>query len=150
MFKCCRKKPIGKESYEVPEIPMVKKNFTKMELDIMVMINRYRKSFNLSELEKSLELVNVARIHTAYMLVKGKASHTSFPKRNEMVLTHTDATWLGENVAFGYGTSWGVMTSWIDSEGHDKILRTPKAKKMAISVMQDANLRNYFTLLLSN
>lgn len=145
-MKCC-KKPKGKESYNIPKIESKKNDFTDFELDVLELVNYYRRIKGLQMLKFSMKLANIAFVHTNYMVEKGIPSHDNFPIRNVQAIKNCGATWLGENVGYGYGTPKGFFDSWINSEGHRKIIESKKASEFAISIIQNKKLKNFATLL---
>ena len=148
-MKCC-KKPKGKISYDIPELESTISNFTDFEMDVLELVNAYRYEKGLQMLEFNFKLANIADPHTQYMVSVDTLSHDNFPKRNLQAIKYCEATWLGENVSFGYGTAHGFVQGWINSEGHRKILESDKAIFFAVSIRQNAKHRNYATLLLMN
>lgn len=147
MFKCC-KKPKGKESFNIPKIETTKDNFSDFELDVLELVNYHRRKKGLQMLLFNFPLASIALSHSKYMVSVGRASHDNFPIRNAQVIKQLNTTWLGECVAYGFGTAKGVVNNWIKSEGHRKILESEKAKRFTISIIKDHKNRNYFTLLI--
>ncbi len=150
MFKCCKKKSIGKQSYNIPRIEFIKDDFTEFEMEILELVNDFRRSKNLQMLEFNMKLANIALSHTNYMVEKGEANHDNFSIRNIQAIKYCNATWLGENVGYGFGTAQGFVNAWINSEGHRKILESDKAIFFAVSTLYNSKKRNFATLLLIN
>jgi len=161
MFKCCKKKNTGKESYTIPEIITLKDDFTDFEMDVLELINEHRYKKGLSMLEFHMKLANIALVHTNYMVLQGKANHDNFPIRNAQAVKYCGASYLGENVAYGYGTPEGfvgkepyknkygkmVYIGWLGSKGHRKIIESDKAIFFAVSIIPDIKNRNFGTFL---
>jgi len=143
----CFKKPKGKESFEIPKVPMSKNDFTDFELDILELVNYHRREKGLRMCEFSMELLNIARPHTLYMIEINSANHDNFPIRNAQAVENCNAKWLGECVGYGYGTARGFVQGWLKSAGHREIIESGKAKKFAISLGFNIKKRPYATLL---
>lgn len=118
--------------------------YSQMELDILNAVNAHRTEMGLTILKRVDGITFQARDHNKYMIKKNEISHDNFSSRYITLVNEIGAKAVSENVAFGYGTSEGVLKGWLNSEGHKKNLEGNHTH-FGISVSQDANGRNYFT-----
>ncbi len=127
------------------EIPVSKVSYSDMELDILDLVNAYRKSKKLSELKLLNVISSVADGHTNYMISEGQASHDNFSQRSQDLITNANAKTVGENVAYGFSSAQGVFNGWLNSSGHTRIIENPEYTHFGISTDSDTEGRNYFT-----
>ncbi len=119
--------------------------YSKIELDILELVNEYRISKGLNSLEQLNIISSVAEIHTTYMAEVGKVSHDNFQLRNEQLVKNAKAKLVGENVGFGYITADAVFQAWLASETHRQVIEKPSYTHFGISTEQNLEGRNFFT-----
>ncbi|GHA35513.1 hypothetical protein GCM10007103_16380 [Salinimicrobium marinum] len=119
-------------------------SYNEIELNIMDLVNDYRFSKGLNELDYKDEVSWQAEDHNFYMIQKNKVSHDGFANRYSSLAESVDAKAVSENVAFGYNTAEAVVKAWIESEGHRKNMEGDLTH-FGISVKEDANGKKYFT-----
>ncbi len=132
------------------DIPAGKASYSKMESEILNLVNAHRRSLDLSELELLNVISGVANGHTDYMIAVGQASHDNFAQRSQELITTANAKTVGENVAFGYSSAQGVVNGWLKSTGHKGIIEKPEYTHFGISIGSDDQGRNYFTHIFIN
>lgn len=120
-------------------------SYSEMESTILILINEYRKSLNLAELECLNVISNVATTHTHYMVDVGVLSHDNFAIRAQSLIENAAAKSVGENVAYGFGTAQGVVNGWLNSAEHKKIIENPDYTHFGISIESNIDGRLYFT-----
>ena len=84
-------------------------SYSEMESTILILINEYRKSLNLAELECLNVISNVATTHTHYMVDVGVLSHDNFAIRAQSLIENAAAKSVGEKcrVWLWYSTRCG-------------------------------------------
>lgn len=119
-------------------------NYSAIEIEIMDLVNDYRVSKGLNELEFRDEISWEAEDHNFYMIQKEEVSHEGFATRYSALTKSVGAKTVSENVAYGYSTAEAVVKAWIASEGHRKNMEGDLTH-FGISVKEDANGKRYFT-----
>jgi len=115
-----------------------------IECEIFNNINQKRIDNNIHPLvlDKLTQEISGKRVNE--MIQDSVVSHQMFGTYVFKLLS-LGAEHVGENVAYGYGTSAGVSNAWFDSEGHLKNILNPKYDWCGISVMEDPiTKRKYF------
>ena len=110
-----------------------------MELDLLNLVTNYRISKDLSVLSRLDKISSVAMSHSVHMVKEEKASHENFPERNKYLVNEEKALAVGENIAYGFGTVEGAFNSWINSEGHHKLLLKDTYTHFGISIEKGHN-----------
>ena len=118
---------------------------TSTELEIISIVNQYRKNINIPELQTLNIISGVADSHTNYMITSGQVSHDNFENRLQYLTDNANAISVGENVAYGYSSAQSVFNGWLNSEGHRKVIENPKYTHVGISIEINSEGRNYFT-----
>ena len=97
-------------------------NLSTLNADILTLINQYRRSIGLSELQP-LDIANVEAQHHSVDMVKGKTpfGHDGFEDRIADIRKTTGfIKGAAENVAYGQLTAAQVVDGWLHSPGHKK------------------------------
>jgi uncharacterized protein YkwD len=123
----------------------IKDSYSEIESEILTLVNEYRISLNLSELKTLNIISSVAATHTNYMIEVGEINHDHFSKRAQNLIDKTAAKKVAENVAYGYATAQGVMSGWLNSENHKRIIENPDFTHFGISTKSNSEGRNFFT-----
>ena len=132
------------------EINDVKINYSTIELEILDLVNNHRESIGLNALEGLDVISSVALSHTTYMVETGLVNHDNFPERNENLVIKASAKSVGENVAYGFNSSKGVVDVWLNSDEHRAIIEKSDYTHFGISTKKDSDGRNYFTQIFIN
>lgn len=119
--------------------------YSKIELDILELVNDYRISKGLNSLEQLNIISSVAETHTTYMAEVGKVSHDNFSQRHQQLVKDAKAKLVGENVGYGYTTAKDVFYAWLNSESHRKVIEKSNYTHFGISTEQNLEGRNFFT-----
>ena len=114
------------------------------EAELFEMINNYRTSIGLNEMEFESSTYYYAGIHTNYMIENGITSHDKFSERAENISKRTGAIFVAENVARNYDTLEIAFEAWIDSPGHRKNIEG-NYDYSAIRIRPNGNGDLYFT-----
>ncbi len=127
------------------ELNDVKVEYSTIELEILDLVNNHRVSLGLSSLNKLDIISSVALTHTSYMVETGNVDHFDFPQRQENLVVKANAKSVGENVAYGFNSSKGVVDAWLKSDSHRSIIENEKYTHFGISTEKNSDGRNYFT-----
>ena len=132
------------------EINEVKVEYSSMELEILDLINNHRTAIGLHTLKSMDVISSVALSHSEYMVEINEVNHDYFPERQENLVLKANAKSVGENVAYGYNTSQGVVYAWLNSDGHRAIIENKKYTHFGISIEKNSEGKNYFTQMFIN
>lgn len=119
-------------------------NDTKLEAQIMTLVNSHRESLGLDLLSFNGVAYTYANDHNDYMISKGSISHDNFNIRASKISSEADAKEVGENVAKDYLSAQDVFDGWINSKPHKENIENDFTHT-AISVKEDSNGNMYFT-----
>lgn len=107
-----------------PGVPDPTADLSKLEGDLLNLINKGRASMGLDALVLAEPLQKMARLHSYDMLENGFFSHIS-PVRGDLEQRGNaqGLSGVGENIAMGYPDAESVYAAWMDSPTHrDNIL----------------------------
>ncbi|MGV6845912.1 MAG: CAP domain-containing protein [Lutibacter sp.] len=121
--------------------------YSKIENDILDLVNQYRASISLNQLQKLNIISGVADGHTSYMIQTGILSHDNFDERAQELSEKAGAKDVGENVAYGYTSAESVFNGWLNSHEHRDLIENPYFTHFGISTEKNDAGRNYFTLM---
>lgn len=88
--------------------------------EVLKHINNYRNSIGLKRLINNATAKNQALSHSDYQAKETKMSHEHSSKRAATLFSVEEASFYGENVAYGYTNIEKLVTAWIKSESHRK------------------------------
>jgi len=114
------------------------------EIEALQLINAYRLERGLHALQLSDTIKAVAYSHNLYMIEQQRTSHDYFFSRKRYLETYLQATAVVENVAYGYGTSGGVLAGWLNSDSHKRAIEGDFTH-FDLSAEQDDAGRWYYT-----
>lgn|SRR5690606_3610905 len=120
----------------------------EMELEIVRLVNEYRRANGRSTLRAAAAMQREAERHSANM-ARGKIplSHQGFADRISRIREQTGVKGRsGENVAEGYKTAKEVVQAWIKSPGHRKHL-LGDYDLTGVGIARSRNGKLYFTQL---
>ncbi len=120
---------------------------TTLESQVVAATNTARTKAGCKKLTTSPALTKAARGHSSDQAKHRYFSHTG---RNGSTFTARVkaagyAPAVGENIAWGYADTTGVMTGWMNSPGHRKNILNCKATKIGVGVARDTNGTIYWT-----
>lgn len=108
------------------------------------MVNTYRSSIGLNEMQFESTTFYFAGIHNDYMIAEGQISHANFDERAETISKRTGAVHISENVAKNYDTLEEAFEGWLSSPGHRKNIEGDYTNS-AISIRPNSEGEFYFT-----
>lgn len=117
---------------------------SKMEEEVLDMVNEHRLSIGASTLISSPSSYKYAKDHNVYMISKNTLSHDNFAQRASGIASEISAVEIGENVARFYTTAELVVDGWLNSSSHKETLEKPFTHT-TLSVQLDKDGRPYFT-----
>lgn len=115
-----------------------------IEAELFALINDYRVSIGLNELQFEPTTFYYSGQHTDYMIEKGVTSHAKFGERAEKISKRTGAVYVAENVARNYDTIEEAFEAWLESPGHRKNIEGDY-NYSAISIKPNSKGDLYFT-----
>jgi uncharacterized protein YkwD len=93
-------------------------DYKPSELKLMDLINDYRESVGLNQLEKINYISYKSEEHNYYMMENDVVNHDFFQQRSQDLINLLGAERVGENVAYNFGSPEGVLNAWLNSPGH--------------------------------
>ncbi|MDR7212443.1 CAP domain-containing protein [Flavobacterium piscis] len=120
-------------------------SYNESEIVLMQLINRHRENIGLKALIKVNHISFKSEEHSNYMIANRVVSHDNFSARSENIIKVLNAHKVGENVAYNYKTSEGVLIAWLASGEHKKNIEGDYTH-FGIAIKIDAeNGRKYYT-----
>lgn len=92
------------------------------EVELMHIINNYRKNKGLSQLLVIDHISYLSAQHNRNMIQLNAVNHNAFVERSNELIQLYGAVDVGENVAYNYISNNGVLDAWINSPDHKKII----------------------------
>lgn len=97
-------------------------DYSTMEVETLLLINKYRASNGLDSLEILNHLSIKSEEHNIYMIEKGILSHDDFTNRSEEIIKTLGAKKVSENVGYNYRSAEGVLNGWAKSPEHKEVM----------------------------
>lgn len=122
-------------------------NNWEMTEDILSIINNHRVALGQMELQKDTTYATTYAInHTKYMINRNELSHTNFFIRKERLL-EKGATYVAENLAYGFTSAESVVNAWLNSINHKQVIEGDYTHVGFGIMKSDQNDKYYFTTL---
>lgn len=119
--------------------------YTDDELALMDMINNYRESIGLNNLDTINHISYLSSQHNIYMIKKHTPSHEGFTQRSNELIRLFQASKVSENVAYNYKFNNDVLKAWLASSGHKANIEG-KFTHFGLSIRVDSiNNRKFYT-----
>jgi len=129
------------------------------EQEVVELVNEERATTSLPPLKRVTQLDQAARYHAADMYQDDYFAHDSKDRSGSSYVIvcawstrignfYTNRNWLGENIAWGYGTPQAVMAGWKGSPGHYANIMRPEFTEIGVGYytgsiwVQDFGSRN--------
>jgi uncharacterized protein YkwD len=108
------------ESGQVENSVLVVKDYTysPLEIETMTIINNYRKSIGLNELEIINHVSYKSEEHDDYMIANNVVNHDAFVERSDNIIKTLGALRVSENIAYNYNSAKGAFDAWMNSKSH--------------------------------
>ena len=129
------------------KIEETKAEYTKLESEILNLVNEHRANLGLNKLNVLDFVSSVALTHSKYMVKKGAVTHDNFIERQEKLVVKENAKSVAENVGFGFSSAKDVVNAWLKSNSHKEVIENPNFTHFGISIEKNENDRNFFTHL---
>jgi uncharacterized protein YkwD len=97
-------------------------DYTANESQLLVLVNQYRVSQGLNELQPINHVSFKSYEHNLYMIEKKQISHDLFIERSNNLIQVLGAVRVGENLAYNFSSPSSALNAWINSPGHKKNL----------------------------
>ncbi len=114
------------------------------EQELIDIVNNYRTSQGLNELEFSAEAYKYASEHNEYMISQGALSHDNFEARASTISEITSANFVAENVAKDYPQVENALEGWLNSSSHKNTIEGDFTHT-TLSIMNDTEGNPYYT-----
>ncbi|HLA54938.1 MAG TPA: CAP domain-containing protein [Flavobacterium sp.] len=119
--------------------------YNPTELKLVTLINNYRTSIGLNELQPINYVSIKSEEHNEYMIANNVVNHAYFQERSENIIHVLNAEKVGENVAYNYATPEAAFNAWLNSPGHKANIEGDYTS-FGISVTENPdNGKKYFT-----
>ena len=121
------------------------------EQEFLKLINDYRATSGAPALKVSISLTNASRWKSNDMGVNNYFAHNDLngrdPFQRMIAFGYNYNTWLGENIAAGFGDAASTFNQWKTSPGHDRNMLDPNFKVIGIGrvVVPGTRYINYWT-----
>ncbi len=93
-------------------------DYTEEELKLANLINEYRASVGLNQLEIVNHISYKSLEHNEYMIDNNVVNHDYFESRANNIKYLLGAVRVGENIAFNFSTPASALYAWKNSPGH--------------------------------
>jgi uncharacterized protein YkwD len=103
----------------VPQAKLVQNyDYQPDEIELINLINAYRVSIGLNELQVINHISYKSEEHNEYMIANKVVNHDLFEERAQNIIQVLGAVKVNENVAYNFSTSTSVLHAWLASPGH--------------------------------
>lgn len=119
-------------------------DYNEIEIQTLALINNYRSSLGLNELERINHISYKSLGHTEFMVETNIIGHTNFAERQQNLHKALGALKVGENVAFNFDNPIDAIEAWKLSISHNANL-IGDYTHFGISVRENQNGQNFYT-----
>ena len=119
-------------------------SYDSSELEAMNLINTYRVSEGLNELQQINHISYKSEEHDHYMIRNNVVNHNDFVARSENLISVLGAKRVGENIAYNYNTPQSVVKAWLNSPTHKENLEGDYTH-FGISIRTNPDGKKYYT-----
>ena len=146
----CSPDPLDKESAVVPanvNNTGVKYNYSESESELARLINDYRISIGLNELELNDYVSTKAEEHNVYMIQNDDVSHAGFKERADDIIKILGAQKVSENIAYNFDSPESALNAWSNSPKHKANLEGDFTHYGISIKINPANEKKYFMVI---
>lgn len=93
-------------------------NYNNSEVELARIINDYRVSKGLNELQTINHISYKSNEHNLYMIARKVVNHDLFDERSRNLIAVLGAVKVNENVAYNYSTPAAALHAWLESPMH--------------------------------
>ncbi|MDD5151843.1 MAG: CAP domain-containing protein, partial [Flavobacterium sp.] len=118
--------------------------YTSTEIEAMDLINSYRVSVGLKELQPINYISVKSEQHDNYMIANNVVNHNDFVARSEDIMKVVGAKTVSENIAYNYNTPQAALDAWLNSPSHKENI-VGDFTHFGISIRLNAEGKKYYT-----
>ncbi len=115
MFSCS---PDANEEANATASLVQNYEYNDTEVKMAALINDYRTSIGLNELQTVNHISFKSEEHNEYMIENKVVNHDFFQERSQNIINVLGAVKVNENVAYNYATPEAALHAWLNSPGH--------------------------------
>lgn len=127
-----------------PQITIPIYTYSPLEEETLTLINSYRVSIGLNELQKNNYISLQSEEHDNYMISQNVPSHDNFNERLVKISNALGATKVGENVAYNYNSAKAVLDAWLKSPLHKECIEGDYTH-FGIAIRENSQGKKYYT-----
>jgi uncharacterized protein YkwD len=118
--------------------------YNSSEIEAMALINNYRVSIGLNELQQINHISYKSEEHDNYMITNNVVNHDDFVSRSENIMQVLGAKSVGENIAYNYNSPQSAVDAWLKSPSHKANIEG-NFTHFGISIRVNADGKKYYT-----
>ncbi len=118
--------------------------YNSSEIETMALINNYRVSIGLNELQQINHISYKSEEHDNYMITNNVVNHYDFVSRSENIMQVLGAKSVGENLAYNYNSPQSAVDAWLKSPAHKANIEG-NFTHFGISIRVNADGKKYYT-----
>ncbi|NDP28740.1 MAG: CAP domain-containing protein [Flavobacterium sp.] len=118
--------------------------YNSSEIETMALINAYRVSIGLNELQEIKHISYKSEEHDNYMITNNVVNHDEFATRSENIMEVLGAKSVAENVAYNYNSPQAALDAWLKSPAH-KANIVGNFTNFGLSIRVSAEGKKYYT-----
>lgn len=118
--------------------------YNSSEIEAMALINAYRVSIGLNELQKINHISYKSEEHDNYMITNNVVNHDDFAARSDNLIKVLGAKSVSENIAYNYNSSQAALDAWLKSPSHKANIEG-NFTHFGLSIRVSAEGKKYYT-----
>jgi uncharacterized protein YkwD len=108
------------------------------------LINAYRVSIGLNELQQINHISYKSEEHDNYMITNNVVNHDDFVARSENIMKVLGAKSVSENIAYNYNSPQAALDAWLKSPSHKANIEG-NFTHFGLSIRVSAEGKKYYT-----
>jgi uncharacterized protein YkwD len=118
--------------------------YNQSEIEAMALINAYRVSIGLNELQQINHISYKSEEHDNYMITNNVVNHDDFVARSENIMKVLGAKSVSENIAYNYNSPQAALDAWLKSPTHKANIEG-NFTHFGLSIRVSAEGKKYYT-----
>jgi uncharacterized protein YkwD len=118
--------------------------YNSSEIEAMALINAYRVSIGLNELQQINHISYKSEEHDNYMITNNVVNHDDFVARSENIMKVLGAKSVSENIAYNYNSPQAALDAWLKSPSHKANIEG-NFTHFGLSIRVSAEGKKYYT-----
>jgi len=118
--------------------------YNQSEIEAMALINSYRVSIGLNELQQINHISYKSEEHDNYMITNNVVNHDDFVARSENIMKVLGAKSVSENIAYNYNSPQAALDAWLKSPSHKANIEG-NFTHFGLSIRVSAEGKKYYT-----